>query len=227
MGLVTAIAIGAGISAVGTAISTGVSMYSADQQGRQQAALNEYNAKIARNQAIANQQIQEYNAQLMEREADAADATARVKEQQQRKENERFQARQRAAYAKSGALMEGTPLAVLGESAANLELNALEVKRQGLIERDRYLNQANMYRYQGESLFNAGMSESGLYSSQADIAKANANTAKYGSLLNGVSSILSTTGGMIAGAGASKTKLDDSWGKNGTFSMMDSRVSGM
>lgn len=137
LGVITAIA--AGVAAIGavagatTGIVGGVMDY-------QQAKSN----------AAAQQNMLEYNARQERREADAVAAESNEAARRQRLEDERIKAAQRAAYGKSGAAMtSGSPLAVLGDTAAQMELGVQDVHRSGAIGRSRRLAEATSYSYQG------------------------------------------------------------------------------
>lgn len=99
--------------------------------------------------AKAQQSMLEYNARLERREAEAEEAEANEAARRQRAENERLQAAQRAAYGKSGAaIASGSPLAVLGDTAANLELGVQDIHRNGANSYNRRMAQSNSLLYQ-------------------------------------------------------------------------------
>ena len=111
-----------------------------------------YTAYAQNKQAREQQKLAEYNAQLATIEARNAEAEKRAAVQQQNRENERLKARQRALYAKAGVQVgAGTPLAVQGEQAAELNMRTNEVARQGSLTASRYLQQANLFKLQGQS----------------------------------------------------------------------------
>ena len=130
---------------IGTAASTGIAMYSADQQAKSQAAIadynrqiNEQNAAIARNAAIAQAQAAQYNANVAKNMADyrqqAADAQTRQSQEQAnriRQERDRILGLQRSQFAKGGVTPEGSPLAVLADTFYQGELAAVDEKRKG------------------------------------------------------------------------------------------------
>lgn len=89
----------------------------------------------ARAQGQAAQAAANYNARSAEIEAQSREAA-------QRASSARELSAARAAIGKSGATMEGTPLMVLAESAANAEIDALNTRYTGQ-------RQASLYRAQG------------------------------------------------------------------------------
>ena len=74
-----------------------------------------------------------------------------------RKDKERLQASQRAAYAKSGAVMtEGTPLLVMAEQAGMMELDILNQQRNRALEASALRSQVTLDRYAGSQAAKAG-----------------------------------------------------------------------
>lgn len=173
-------------TALALSIALGATMGIVGGVQAQQAA--EYNADSAEAQAQAQQQLMDYNAKMAEREAGYATDEARRQEQLQRRENSRLLSAQRSLYGKSGVLLtEGTPLAVLGDSAANGELAALEVRRQGEIERNRQLMIGQNYTYQGNVAHMIGKSESSISRWQGRNANVGGYMQAGQSLLSGAS----------------------------------------
>lgn len=147
MGLETAALIGSiGASVIGGAASVAGGIMNYNQQNQQADAQEK--AFEAEQQNAQN--IAEYNAKLAERQAQETEAEAAEREKRARIEGERRLATQRAFYGKSGAaLSTGSPLAVLGETAVNNEMTALEVRREGVIAANDLRSQGQMYEYQG------------------------------------------------------------------------------
>lgn len=83
-----------------------------------------------------------YNAEMANREA--ANKANLI-----RQEGDRRQGQMRAAISKSGVRMEGTPLMVLAESAANNEIDAMNAIQTGQMT-------SNLYRAQGTNARRAG-----------------------------------------------------------------------
>ncbi len=127
------------------AVTAVVGAISTIQQGRAQAASARYNAAIAdRNAVIARQQAAEEARRIR-------DAGARALGQQ------------RTAFAAAGVTAEGTPLEVLGDTAASVELDALTARYSGEVEATDYMARANLLRSQARSaersaMFGAGTS---------------------------------------------------------------------
>jgi len=121
-----------------TAVGTGASAYSSYESGKATERLHEYNAKVSENDALRRE---------MEAQAQAAG---------QRESSERILEKQRALYAKGGVLDEGTPLTLLADTAAELELAALEIERGGNVEASRSRQQAVIDRMAGKSAARAG-----------------------------------------------------------------------
>ena len=117
----------------------GISAYSMYQQGQAQEAMGKYNAKVAENQATA--------------EADVAQENAK----RQREMNRRQLSAIRAKMAGSGVSQsQGSSLDVLGSAASELELQTLDLFREGEAKQISYRNQAGMDRWQGKQAAQAG-----------------------------------------------------------------------
>lgn len=176
---------------IGTGVDTVSGAVTGLQQGIQQHQLAKYNAVTAEHEAISQQNLMEFNAKMEEREAAFAQDEARAAEMRQRMENEHLMGSQRAAAGASGITTAGSPLEVFGETAVNLEMQALDIRRQGEIAQWEHQARAVNYRYQGQSLYNAGMQE-------GKIARYTGKMA----LLGGVMKVVSPTIGGDKGGGA-------------------------
>lgn len=193
------IATTAAISLAATAVGTGMSYYSQQQQASNAQAVANYNAAIMQqnaqvelqmaqyqaqqNAAIANAQAQAQmnNAAALEQQAAAAEAQGREQAARTRANNEAMLATQRAKYAKAGVVNEGTPLVVLAKSAEIGELSVQDVAYQAELERNSKLYAADLQKYEsGFSLIAAQQAEyQGLAASAGyDIAMNEAELAK-------------------------------------------------
>jgi hypothetical protein len=104
---------GVTIALAASAIATGIGTY-VSVQGQRSAAdaakkTADYNASVQRTQAAQEMEVAKENARRKARE------------------NARLLGRQRALVAQSGLVMEGTPLAILGESATILQRDILDM----------------------------------------------------------------------------------------------------
>lgn len=240
MGTETAIALGA-VSIISTIGSTALSYYSSQSEADANDSLAEYNYAIAKNQAEYNKAINEYNykieaaqadidyqtaetqrqaelanASIAEDEAARVEREARAEAQRTREENETALSKQRAAYAASGVTSEGTPLLVMSENAANLELAVADSIYEARVNQNSYYNQASNYKYLA-SLYEMEKQTASYEKSSAewglsmvgnaydlDMANAEADliaeynqsdstrTSSYASLLSGVTDVAST-----------------------------------
>lgn len=107
--------------------------------------------KAAVAQAKSAEAWREYNAQLAEREARETQVAAAYEESKFRKGGVRLKARQRARYAKAGVTPEGSPLEVMEQTATELEMDALMIRRGGQLEYQRYTAEAGLERMMGKS----------------------------------------------------------------------------
>lgn len=106
------------------AVGTGLSVVGAIQGGKADASANQFNADAARREAASREAAQRTAAQ-------------------------RQLGSIRAGVSKSGATMEGTPLMVLSESAANAEIDALNTRYSGQREGALYDSRARNARTAG------------------------------------------------------------------------------
>ncbi len=124
--------------------------------GAQQAA--RFNARVAEN-----------NAELSRRLAEDARHRGRIEEQRARLEAARLKGRQAAALAANGVdTRSGSPLQVLGDSAALGELDALQIRANAereafehRLRRSDSLNQASLSRSSGDRALAQGIFRAG------------------------------------------------------------------
>lgn len=121
------------IGVAATIASTGISVYSGIQQSKGQEALARY-----------NQQVEENNAKQAQQEGEAAAS-------QQRRSNARVLARIRAQQGHAGNFGTGSAIESLADTAAQLELDALDIERQGHIAKSAAEARANIHGIQASS----------------------------------------------------------------------------
>jgi len=82
---------------------------------------------VSRQIAAGQQQAQvfEFNAAISEERAKLARQAGEVRVERLRRERRRFTARQTASFAKAGVRLTGSPLQVIADTAAELELDIL------------------------------------------------------------------------------------------------------
>ena len=205
-------------SVLATAASTGIAMYSADQQAKSQASIANYNREIneqnAAWQRMASEraaQSEQYNSQLaifnaqsqqsqaafqsqistyqneqlrqqsqfsdmqaqlqrdaadqMRQQADGQDRQAKEQADRIRAEKDRILGLQRSQFAKAGVTTEGSPLAVLADTANLYEMQVADTRLLANLE-------SNKKRYEADVTdFNAGITalEGGMMRDQAKI----------------------------------------------------------
>jgi hypothetical protein len=126
-------------SVVATVASTAYSAYSANEQGK------------------AQQKLADYNAAVMEQDAMVAERDARIAANEKRRDNERFLSRQRALYAKAGVVgTTGSPLLVQAETAGTLERGAMAIDVAGANQGAALRQQSVLERFAGASARRAG-----------------------------------------------------------------------
>lgn len=194
------------VSVLATAASTGIALYSANEQAASQRAIADYNRQIAeqnaqveRNAAIAQAQANQYNAQVALRAADEKDRQSREQAARLRQQRDRLLGLQRSQYAASGVTEQGSPLAVLADTYTQGEMAAVDVRRQGY-EEARAQRAAAQYQLDTamweEKTAGAGY-RIGLRQAQiqqyAGMAQANATQiGGYAAIASGIGSIANT-----------------------------------
>lgn len=170
-----AIATAAVLGVVGAAVSTSIGVASAVEQQKQ-----------ARANADAQAAQLEYNKRLQEREAAAIEAENAANARRQREENEAFKARQRALLGVSGAALDsGSPLAILGQTAAEQETQQHDLQYKGYREAAAAREQGKQYGYQASLAKNS-------------VSSTGTNLAILGHLVNGTTAAASTAANYYA-----------------------------
>ncbi len=120
------------ISIIGTLAGAGVSYYGQRKAGEAQKRMGEYNAKVAENAAKSEAQAGAENIK------------------RKREQNQRVLSGMRARMAAGGAnIGAGSSLDVLGDSASELELQALDMFRNSDAQVRQFSSKADMSRYEG------------------------------------------------------------------------------
>lgn len=178
MATYTSLALGVAALAM-SAIGTGMSYYSQQQQADNQAAMAEYNYKVQQQNARVNQEIALQQAAINQRaamsqyqaglnnvqtyydQAAATEARGREEARRMRTENERALAVQRMKYAKSGVtISEGSPLMVMAETAGTLELGVQDALYESDMQAASLRRAGEVEKYQaGFSLMDVGVQE--------------------------------------------------------------------
>lgn len=104
----------------------------------------------------AEQRWQEYQAELLRKQAKEEEQVAFVEAKRFRKAGERLKAEQRVRYAKAGVMLEGTPMDVLEATAVELETDALMIERGGWLRKERFETEAVLSRMKGGAARRAG-----------------------------------------------------------------------
>lgn len=123
------------IGTVASIAGTGISAYGQQQQIKQQEAMAEYNVEV------------------MEQNAQAATAEGLERQKRQRTRNQRFLSQQQGRMVKSGIdTASGSSLAVMADTAAMLELEALDTGYATQKEAAAYRQKGAQYGMEAESL---------------------------------------------------------------------------
>lgn len=119
------------IAIVAAIAAASVSAYGAHQAAKSQEDVADYNAKVARNNAIAAKNSASYDADRL------------------RDRNKRLRATQATSYLKAGVTLEGSAQDVMYDSALEGEMDALSVVYKGQLEINSQGAGADIYKMQG------------------------------------------------------------------------------
>jgi hypothetical protein len=170
-------------------VGTGLSAMSALRQGQVSADTARVNAQIQRRQAEVQARLSEREAQQAEYDALQIEQDTKVAEAQQRQAGTYLQASQRAAAGASGIEATGSPLLVLQETASQLELDALTIRRAGEREAAGARDEARMRRWQAEELRRSGQLSLDIGRYQSRAARQAGRLGAFSSLLSGGTSM--------------------------------------
>ena len=98
---------------------------------------------------LQQQEQAKVNAQVLEDQARVQKQAAALEADTLRRQAEAVKSRQRAAYAASGVTLEGSPLQVLEDTAAEAELDALAIRWSGSVAEAQSRRQAAEARLAG------------------------------------------------------------------------------
>lgn len=185
MGVTAAIVASVVATTVATAVSTAVGIAGGV------ASYNQQKSNYAQQKANAEAQAQqaEYNRRLEMREAENQEKEAAEQARRQRAEAEEYRSRQIALLGKSGAaLTSGSPLAILGETAARQEMTIQDTHRSGALQYNKRMTQAQQFGYQAELARNSVMKPNAGLSLLTSFGNTAANA------LTGTASALNTYG---------------------------------
>ena len=122
-----------------TAVGTGVSVYSSQEQAAAQEDAANFNAAVASNNAVQQQQAAEYEA-------------ARIRDR-----NRRILASSRADLSKNGVALSGSGLDVLSDSATQGELDALAAIYTGKVGANAQRAQSSLDRMAARNAAGTGL----------------------------------------------------------------------
>jgi hypothetical protein len=97
----------------------------------------------------SQKQAYDYNASVYKQEAELIDRKTDLSVYRQRKAAKKLNSQQRASYAKAGVLLDGSPTAVLVDSAAEAEMDIMVTKYNSEIEKNKALSSADYQTYLG------------------------------------------------------------------------------
>ena len=122
-----------GISTAVSLVGTGVAVYGQLQQAQAAEYTAEYNADVARQQAVHETEVSNENARRKNRE------------------NAQIIGLQREAMSASGLAPAGTPLAILGESVMTLQRDILDIGYEAASRASQLRSGAEMALWEGKT----------------------------------------------------------------------------
>jgi hypothetical protein len=190
------------ISALATAASTGIAMYSASEQSKSQAAIAEYNriqneqnaawqrmaseraaqadqfnaqmsmfnAQSQADQANMNNVLVQQQSQQLRAQADGEDRQAREQADRIRAEKARILGLQRSQYAAGGVTTEGSPLAVLADTANIYEMQVADTRLLANLSSEKKRYEAGMNELVGDYNLNSDLFASAMNKKAAQIS---------------------------------------------------------
>jgi hypothetical protein len=198
----------AGTAILGTLASAGMSFYGQQQQAASAQRLANYNYQVqlqqmqmqAQMQKISAEQqyaAQTQNALAAQNEGLRVEQEARERARRMRSENEKLMGAQRARFGKAGVTSQGSPLAVMAESAGLMELAVSDEMYKANLERSAFYRKGAVEEWQaGYSLIDKAAADynaaTAAFRAQPILLEGQ-NTANalrvnsYGSLISGVS----------------------------------------
>lgn len=112
-------------------------------------------------QGVSANKMTKHNASVSEGYAAAARDQAAFGEARAREQAQRASGARRAAYGGAGITLEGTPIDVLGDAAADAELDALSLRRRGELESWGRLSDAGAQRTRGRAAMQSSFMDAG------------------------------------------------------------------
>ena len=112
-------------------------------------------------QGVSANKMAKYNASVSEGYAAAARDQAAFDEARSREQSRRALGARRTAYGAAGVTLEGTLIDVMGDAAADAELDALSLRRRGDLEVWGRLNEAGSQRTRGRAALQSGVMDAG------------------------------------------------------------------
>lgn len=140
-------------------------------------AISQGNAKSEQYDAQANANA--YNASVMRQNADIARQQGNANEETQRRRARQVLGNQRAAVAEADIGTEGTGSDLVGQSASNAEMDALNIRYNAHLQDVGFLNEANLQDWYGTQ------------------ARRNASSAQTAGWMNAGTAVLSGLGGYV------------------------------
>lgn len=108
--------------------------------------------RVQRGEIDMQRKIEQFNISVAEQNARLTGQQTSAREEQQRRESRQLLGTQRAAIAQSNVGFDGSSADIIRQSSANAELDALNIRYAGELERMGFLNEIEMRKYSDQML---------------------------------------------------------------------------
>jgi hypothetical protein len=130
--------------------------------------------------AKSTKQASDYNATVLEQNAQATRISSSLREMGERKSMRELEGAQLSAFARSGVELTGSPLKAMFNSMANAEFDIAVNNYNAEISARGYESEATMRRYYGEQGMYSGMAKAGITMAKAGVEFALKNIKQPG-----------------------------------------------
>ena len=111
--------------------------------------------------AYKTKEMADYNAEIIKTEEEAERERAKIEEARHREKLKKLMGTQQVMYGKSGVTMEGSPLLVMEETAAQGEIDALLIRQAGQARVAELQAERKMVKMGGRQAWYGGLMQAG------------------------------------------------------------------
>jgi len=111
--------------------------------------------------AYKQKEMADYNADLIKDQTKAEESRAKIEETRHREQLKKLMGTQRAMYGKSGMTMEGSPLLIMEETAAQGEIDAMLIRQTGRARKAELSGERALVKMGGRQALYGGTAQAG------------------------------------------------------------------